>query len=166
MKTQFNRITAIILALLICSLVFTACDGTGKHLKLTEQMIRRELTDSDGKGTLTIDSGSAENVTAFTYVFDTEFTSSLRSKENVKSAVKKLSSGKSSTLFEFSMFDAFCETMIIVGLFYNTENFDSGAYIEELLSILCDGRKKTYNGWTISATINETANNVTIKCYT
>ena len=168
MKTKLNKIVAAILALLMCSLIITACnDGSeaDDHLKLTQQMIESRL--SGGNGTLTINDGSAEDVTSFSYTFESRYASSLREKETVRYAVDKLRSGSSLTWFETSMSVAFTETMLVVGLIYDdTESFDADTYIEEILSVLCDGSRGFYNGWSIYATINEAQNTVTINCYT
>ena len=167
MKSNFSRIVAMILALFMCAAVFTACnDASSKsdeHLKLTEQMIRSKMADS--YGTLTIDSGSADDVTAFSYVFESTAISSLKSKEITRSVVKEAQSGKSLTYHNYLVYTAFCDTMQVVGLIYDKENFDGDAYIEELLSILCDGSTKTYNGWTVSVTMDQSTESITIKCY-
>ena len=166
MKNKFSRMVAIILALFMCALIFGACNSTNdstKHLKLTEQMIKSKMADSDG--TLTIDSGSTEDVTAFTYVFESRVISSLKNKENTRSVVKEAQSGGGVTYHDYQVYSAFCDTMLVVGLIYDKENFNGDTYIEELLSILCDGSVKTYNGWTVSVTINQSTENITIKCY-
>ena len=53
--------------------------------------------------------------------------------------------------------------MSVCGLFEEDENFNSNDFIEEILSIICDGATKTYDGWSISATVDTTADSITVS---
>ena len=166
MKNTFSKIIAMTLALLACISTFTACKGNDKGPKLTDEFIKSELADSDGEldGTLSIEAGTAENVTAFNYIVTNVSASSLKSKSYLKTLVTKmLTNPDKLTYGEFKACKAFNDTMKVTGIFYETENADADSYVDEILSIICDGSAKTYGNWTISTIIDQTADTITIK---
>ena len=169
MKNNLRKLTALILALIICAFALASCsndDEGSTEEKLTEEQIRTALADSEGAldGTLTIDAGTAEDVKAFSYVIATVNASDLSNKSYVRGAVNTLLTNPGKvTLGELKVCSAFNGAMQVVSIFYEGENFDSSAYTEEILGIICDGSSKTYDDWTVSATVNTDADSITIK---
>ena len=170
MKNKFWKITTIALSLIMCLLVFAACGNSGNgddgELKITEEFIRTELMNSAGEldGTLTITSGSSEDVLAFNYVVTEINAEKLVDKNFTKNAVQiLLSNPENLTYGDFKVCNAFSATMGVVGVFYGNENFDSNDFTDDILSIICDGSSKTYENWTVSAVVDQSSDSITIK---
>ena len=170
MKTKLRRIVAIVLALFAFGFILTACNdagqGDGSKQKLTEAFIKSELSNSEGAldGILTIEKGTSDDVTAFHYVVSDINASKLTDKSYTRKAVTTLLSNPGNITYgELMVCSAFQAAMQIIGIFYGDENFDSSAYTEEILSIICDGTEKTYNGWTVSAEVDQAADSITVK---
>ena len=157
----------ISILLLICTLTpcLASCGKTDEN-KITEEFIISELSDSEGEldGTLTITNGTSDNVLAFNYVVTGINAEKLMDKNFTKNALQKLLSNPGSiTRGELMVYDAFNATMAVVSIFYEDENFDSNRYTDEVLSIICDRSAKTYENWTISASVDQTSDSITIK---
>ena len=159
----------ISILLMICTLTlcFASCDNNDKNEnKITEQFIISELSDSESEldGTLTITNGTSDDVLAFNYVVTGINAGKLMNKNFTKNAVQKLLSNPSSITYgEHKVTKAFNATMKVVSVFYEDETFDSNNYIDEILSIICDNSAKTYENWTISASVDQTSDSITIK---
>ena len=152
----------ISILLLICTL--TPCLASCG--KISEEFIISELSDSEGEldGTLTITNGTSDNVLAFNYVVTKINAKKLMDKNFTKNALQKLLSNPGSiTRGELMVCDAFNATMAVVSIFYEDENFDSNRFTDEVLSIICDRSAKTYENWTISASVDQTSDSITIK---
>ena len=88
MKNKFNVIVALALALVMCTFAFTACSNTDTEPGETEKSVLKEseiitaLSDSDGTldGTLTVLSGTSEDVKSFSYVLKGVNASKLKDK--------------------------------------------------------------------------------------
>ena len=157
----------ISILLIICTLTIclVSCGLTAEN-KITEEFITSKLSDSEGDldGTLTITDGTSDDVLAFNYVvtgFDSEC---LMDKAFTRKAINKLLSNPYDVSYrQLKVCDAFYATASVVGIFHEDEHFDSNKYIEEILSIICDGNTKTYGDWTVSATVDQTSNILTIE---
>lgn len=153
----------VIVALLACTFLIVACDGSVTGKKINEDQIKAELANSDGTldGVLSITQGDPDNVTAFNYVLSDIYASGLKNKSYMRKAIEKNSSNI--TIGELKALKVFMATMNVDAIFDEHEDFETSAYIEEMLEIICDGKTKTINGWTISASINQTADSITIR---
>lgn len=161
-----NKKTAIIIAVLLIIVCVFAFVIFGNGNKLSEEIIKNSLMDSEGKieGTLTIDSGSAQNVKAFSYTVNSVNTSQLTTKSYVKSAVEKLAKNPGSVTYaEFKVCKAFNAVMNVIGIFYSGKDFDSKSFTEDILSIISDGNSKTYQGWTVKVDMDKNSDSITIK---
>ena len=157
MKNKIRVLAAILLTLLMCTFMLTACSN-----KVTEEEIKTALANSDG--TLTIDKGSSDNVKAFSYVLSDVNASNLKDKNYTRKAVNTVMTNVyNSTLGQYRASTAFSATLYIVGIFHESEEFNADSFIEEILEIICDGKSRTYKGWSISANINEATDTITIK---
>ena len=88
----------------------------------------------------------------------------LTDKNFTKKAVQKLLSNPGSITYgELKVCNAFNATMKVISIFYEGENFDSNKYTDEILSVICDGSAKTYEKWTISASVDKTSDSITIN---
>lgn len=161
------RVVLSILLFIICALCIVAC--TNKNVasakKITEADLKSKLADY--KGTLTITEGNTEDVNAFEYVLNNVHARGLIDKEYTRTTVLfMLRNGvnDSLTIGQLQMFEAVAATNSIVGLFYETtEDFNSSEFTEELLTIICDGNSRQYNGWTISASIDQEADSLKVN---
>jgi hypothetical protein len=157
----------ISILLIICTLTLclASCGKTDKN-KITEEFIISKFSDSEGEldGTLTITNGTSDNVLAFNYVVTEINAEKLMDKNFTKNAVQKLLSNPGSITYgELKVVNAFDATARVVSIFYEDENFDSNIYTDEILSIICERSAKTYENWTISASVDKTSDSITIK---
>ncbi len=168
MKKRMRSILALALVVFMCFSCLVACGGKDKgeekepEKKLTEAQIQEALKEDDG--TLTIE-GSADDVKAFKYVLSGVNTAKLTDKSFTKTAVNTLLQDSSKITFgQLKVCNAFNATMNVVALFTEDDgNFNSDAFINEILEIICDGQSKTYGDWTVSATIDTANDSITIS---
>lgn len=168
MKKTMRSILALSLVILMCFSCLVACGGKDKdenkepEKKLTETEIKTALKDSDG--TLTIE-GSADDVKAFKYVVTNINADDLADKSYTKKAVNILLEDSSKLTFgQLKVCNAFSATMSVVAMFTEDDgDFNSDAFIDEILGIVCDGNSKSYGDWTVSATIDQDADSITIN---
>lgn len=161
----------ISILLLICTLTIclSSCGNNGNdennnndnRVKITESAIRSKLSDEDG--TLTIE-GASDDVMSLTYVVTNINASKLIDKSYTREAVNTLLTDSSKITYgELKVCNAFSATSNVVSLFTNDDSeFDSNAYTDEILSIICDASTKTYGDWKVSATIDKDADSITI----
>jgi hypothetical protein len=159
----------ISLLLLTCTLALclTACgnnesgNNEDKRVKITESVIQSALADYEG--TLTIE-GPSDDVTSFTYVVNDINATKLVDKSYTRKAVNiLLEDWTKITYGEYQVAKAFSVTASIMGIFASQEGeFDASAYVEEALSVICDGNVKTYGDWKISSSIDADADSITI----
>lgn len=160
-----KKIIGILLLICTLTLCLAAC-GKIDEKKITEELIISNLSDSKGEldGTLTITNGTSDKVLGFNYVLTGINAEALVNKNFAKKIVQKaLSNPDSLTYGELKAFKAITEAMMVVSIFYEDENFDSNKYTDDILSIICEGSAKTYENWTISASVNQTSDSITIK---
>lgn len=167
MKKSLRFVLSILL-FIICVLCIAACTNkkVASAKKITEAEIAGKLADYEGA--LTITEGNAEDINAFEYVLSNVQARYLIDKEYTRTTVySMLNSGGNFddiTIAQVGMFETFGAVQAIVGLFYEaTENFNSIEYIEEVLTIICDGNSRQYNGWTISVSIDQEANSLKVN---
>ena len=132
--------------------------------KITEEFIISELTDSVGEleGTLTITSGTSENVLAFNYIVTINNAETLMNENFKEKAHQSLLSNHPENLTHGQL-QAVVATMGVVNIFWEEENSDINDYIDGILSIIYDGSERTYGNWTISASVDQASDILTIK---
>ncbi|MBR2465332.1 MAG: hypothetical protein IKB38_00155 [Clostridia bacterium] len=163
-----KKLISVLLIISSLTLCFVSCGNDTEQQQeetLTESTIKTELSNDDGSldGTLTIDSGSPENVKAFSYVISDINASKLINKSYTRTAATTILNNPGKITYEqLKVCKAFNATMKIIGIFYNNVVV-AGDYIEDILNIICDENTKTYEGWTISASVDQTADSITIK---
>ena len=162
----------ISILLIICTLAFCliSCEKADENKvaekSITKEFIISELSDSNGEldGTLTIKNGTSDNVLAFNYVVTGINAEKLLDKSFTKNATQTLLSNPGGLTYgQLKVCNAFNATMSVVGIFYGDENFNSNDFIDEILNIICDGSAKTYENWTISTSVDQASDSITIK---
>lgn len=164
MKKKMKHTITAGLALLICALFLVVC-GCGTD-KLTEAAIKDELLNSDGEleGTLTIEGGTAKNVTAFSYVVTDVNASKLASKSFMKEAIVTIMSNPGNATYGMlKAYKACGATMQVMMIFNDDDDFNAATFIEESLNIICDGQTATYGSWAISAVVDRSNDSITIR---
>ena len=131
--------------------------------KLTKAEITAALEEVGADGTLTIE-GSEDNVTGFTYVVTNVNASSITS-DYLTKAINKLSTNPGSITYgELKSCYTFLSIAGICSLFEDDDsNFDSSQFINEIVSVICNGKSKTYDNWTITAQLDKTNDKITIS---
>lgn len=153
-----KKYIALILVLVLC-LSLCACGGSAK---LTAGDVKEALADCDG--TLNVET-SGDNVTSFTYVVEGVNADDLVDKEYSRNAIATVLTGDSSkiTLGHLKVSKAISPLMSIdVLLGGNEDDFNSDAFVDKILGIICDGKTAEYNGWTVSATVDQDSDSITI----
>ena len=167
MKNNFIKIVAMLLMIFACTFAFTACGEGEEEIKLTEAAIKSELANSDGtlNGTLTIESGTSDDVTAFYYVVTDVNASELVVKSTTRKAAETLLSNSANLTYgQYKICNAFNAVVQITSIFIeDTNSLSADAYTEDVLSIICDSTAKTYGNWTVSAVVNQASDSITIK---
>ncbi|MBO5037778.1 MAG: hypothetical protein J6D42_11955 [Clostridia bacterium] len=154
MKKTFS----LILALLMC-LSFSSCNN---KIELTEQEIREALSECEG--TLTCKT-SGNKVTEFTYVVETSRADKFSDKNKTISMIERMLSGNIAKVYidDIKDFSAIMPLVKIDALFVHTKlsndenirNAEAFEYLMILLPIICDGETAKYDGWTVSAKVDQ-----------
>ena len=165
-----KKIISILLLICTLTLCLVSCEKNDKDKnenKITEKFIISKLSDSKGEldGTLTITNGTSDNVLAFNYVVTGIYAEKLMDKNFTKNALQKLLSDPGSTTYgELKVCNAFEATMAVVVIFCEGETIvDDNYFIDEILSIICDRSAKTYKNWTITASVDQASDSISIK---
>ena len=167
-----KKIISILIIICTLTLCLAACGNTDENKtnenenKITEEFIKSKLSDSNGEldGTLTITNGTSDNVLAFNYVLTGINAEKLTDKNFTKNAIEILLSNPGNITYgQLKVCNAFNATMSVIGIFYEDNNFDSNDFTDEILSIICDKSSKTYENWTISTSIDQSSDSITIK---
>ena len=153
-----KKISIILLTICILTLCLASCGGnktndesnkTDDRVKITELEIQSALEKKGG--TLTIE-GSSDDVTSFKYVVANVNASKLLDKSYTSKAVNTLLTDPTKITYgELKVCNAFSAASSVVGLFADDGEFDTNAYVEEIINIICDGSTKTYGDWKVSA---------------
>lgn len=166
MKNTVKVCLAMLVVVVMCMSCITSCGGNGDNndntsKKITESEIRSEMADSDG--TLTIE-GDSDDVISFNYVVSDINASKLVDKSFTQNAVNVLMNDSSKLVYgQYKVCKAFNATMKIVAMFRDDSgDFDAEEFVSEILGIICDGNNREYNGWTISATVSQENDTITI----
>ena len=155
MKKAVSLILALGMLLSLC-----ACGATAK--KLTTKQVEDALADCSGE--LSMDS-NGNSVNGFTYVIDDANVDDLVDRSYTQKALERMLSGDTANLMygQYKVCKSVLATMCIVSLFRDDEeNFNVEDYLDEIFSIICDGKSAEYNGWTVSPELDSDNDVVTI----
>ena len=157
MKKKISLILALVLCLTLC---FSACSSAKN---LTKAEVKEALADCDG--TLDLET-SGDRVTGFTYVVKGVNADDLLDKNYTRKAIADVLSGDTSkiTFGQVKVSKAVSPLMNIDVLLGGDQgDFNSDAFVEKILGIACDGKTAEYNGWTVSAVVDQENDSITIK---
>lgn len=144
-----KKTISLLLALVMC-LSLGACGGT----KLTVAKVEAALADCDG--TLKMET-SGNKVTGFTYTVESINAEDLVDRGYTREAIVTVLTGDPSkiTLGQVRVSRAITPLMGIETLFTGDDDFDADAFVEKILDIACDGKTADYNGWSVSAEVDQ-----------
>ncbi len=155
MKKAISLLLALVLCLSLC-----AC-GTAK---LTTAEVEQALADCDGKLDM---QASGDNVTGFTYTVEGVNADELTDRNYSRNAINTVLGGDTSkiTIGQLKVAKAVSPIMSIITLLDSGKegDFNTEAFTESLLDIMCDGKVAQYNGWEVSAQIDQTSDSIIIS---
>ena len=154
-----KKLMSLILVLILC-LSLCACGGSSK---LTAADVEEALSECDG--TLNLET-SGDEVTGFTFTVEGVNADDLVDKKYSRDAINAILSGDTAntTYGQYKVCKGFLPLMSIEVLFGgNEKNFNSGAFIEKLLGIVCDGNSAQYDGWVVTAKVDQGSDSITIS---
>ena len=149
---------SLILTLVLC-LSLTACGAA----TLTTTKVEQALADCDGKLDMQT---SGDKVTGFTYTVEGVNAKDLVDKKYSRKAVDAVMAGDPDkiTFGQWKAAKAIAPLMSIdVLLGGDKGNFNSNAFIEKLLGVICDGKTVEYDGWAVSAKADQDSDSITIS---
>ncbi len=155
MKKFLSLIMVLTIMLSIC-----AC---GSKAKLTTADVEEAFVDCHG--TLNLET-SGDNVTSFTYVVEGVNADDLMDKEYSHNAIAAILTGDASkiTMGQVMVANAISPLMNIdVLLGGDKDDFNSDAFVGKILGIICDGKTAEYDGWAVSAEVDQDSDNITIS---
>lgn len=155
MKRTFFALLVVALCLCLC-----ACGGAKK---LTAQEVETAMAECNG--TLNLET-SGDQVTGFTYVVEDINADDLMDKSYARDAVMAMASGDTAniTFGQYKVTKAFLPLMSIEALLGDDgDDFSATALIEKLLGVICEGNTIRYDGWTVSATVDQAGDSITIR---
>ena len=158
---KMKKALSLTLILILCLSLF-ACSQTSKRKTLTKEEVTEAMADCNG--TLSVE-GSDDDLTAFTYVLEDVNAEDISDKDYVLGAAKTLLSDPSELTFgEYKVCKPILALMKADDLFRDPEeDFDASSFLDEMVGVICDGDALEYDGWTITAQVDQTADTVTIK---
>ena len=151
-----KKIMSLVLVIAMC-LSLCACGAT-----LPVADVEEALADCDG--TLNLET-SGDGVKSFTFVAEGVNAKSIVDKEYTREAITTLMTGDFSkiTVGQINASKAIYPVMCIDALLNgDSEDFDSNMFVEDILNIICDGNTAQYDGWKVSAVVDQENNSITI----
>lgn len=169
MNRYLKRILCLTISIVICSAFFVSCAGENADdnaLKLTREDIENGFAElGELAGELTID-GDDSDIDGFKYVESEINAEKLVDKDFTREAIEVIRiDSMQATYSQIEVGRAFIAVMIIYNIL-NERDFDDvlpDEFVDEAISILCDGREAEYNGWTISTTIDSSYDTITFN---
>ena len=131
-----------------------------------ENLTAKEVSNAfDGcSGTLSLET-SGNSVTSFTYVVEDIYASDLVDKDFSINAMNTVASGDTGSITRNQL--KVCEAilaMISVEALLGDEDssFSSDDLLEKVLGVICDGNTAKYEGWSVSAEVDQAYDLITI----
>lgn len=154
---------SLFLFLLVLALVLSACSTSSskaKNITLADLNTALESNDVDLK---TIDDG--KNITQFTITASNVNADKLVDRNYVKQAYILMMTKPGDMVYgQFKVMNGFGILMDVFGLIDTTPEgeFDTEAFVNELLDVICDGKAHSEAGWTITAKVDKENDTITI----
>lgn len=149
--------SSLFLLLLVLTLLLSACSTSStnkaKNITLADLNTALESTDVDLK---TVDDG--KNITQFTITASNVNADKLVDRNYVKQAYILMMTKPGDMVYgQFKVMTGLGVMMDIFGLIDTTPEgeFNTEAFVNELLDVICDGKAHSEAGWTITAKVDK-----------
>ena len=155
--------SSLFLLLMVLVMLLSACSTStnkAKNITLAELNTALESNDVDLK---TVDDG--KNITQFTITASNVNADDLVNRNYVKKAYTLMMTKPGDMVYgQFKVMNGFGIMMDVFGLIDTTPEgeFDTEAFVNEILDVICDGKAHSEAGWTITAKVDETNDTLTI----
>ena len=152
--------SSLFLLLMVLVMLLSACSNQAKKITLTELKSALESYDVDIK---TIDDG--KNITQFTITASNINADDLVDRNYVKKAYTLAMTKPGDMVYgQFKVMTGFGAVMSVIGLIDTTPEgeFNTEAFVNELLDVICDGKAHSEAGWTITAKVDKENDTITI----
>lgn len=155
--------SSLFLLLMVLVMLLSACSTStnkAKNITLTELKSALESYDVDIK---TIDDG--KHITQFTITASNVNADDLVDRSFVKKAYTLFMTKPGDMLYgQFKVMTGFGAVMSVIGLIDTTPEgeFNTEAFANEILDVICDGKAHSEAGWTITAKVDEANDTLTI----
>lgn len=155
--------SSLFLLLMVLVMLLSACSTStnkAKNITLAELNTALESNDVDLK---TVDDG--KNITQFTITASNVNADDLVNRNYVKKAYTLMMTKPGDMVYgQFKVMNGFGIMMDVFGLIDTTPEgeFDTEAFVNEILDVICDGKAHSEAGWTITATVDENNDTLTI----
>lgn len=156
--------SSLFLLLLVLTLLLSACNTSStskaKNITLADLNTALESNDVDLK---TVDDG--KNITQFTITASNVNADKLVDRNYVKQAYVLMMTKPGDMVYgQFMVMTGFGVMMDVFGLIDTTPKgeFDTEAFVNELLDVICDGKAHSEAGWTITAKVDKENDTITI----
>lgn len=155
--------SSLFLLLMVLVMLLSACSTStnkAKNITLAELNTALESNDVDLK---TVDDG--KNITQFTITASNVNADDLVNRNYVKKAYTLMMTKPGDMVYgQFKVMNGFGIMMDVFGLIDTTPEgeFDTEAFVNEILDVICDGKAHSEAGWTITAKVDENNDTLTI----
>ena len=152
--------SSLFLLLMVLVMLLSACSNQAKKITLTELKSALESYDVDIK---TTDDG--KNITQFTITASNINADDLVDRNYVKKAYTLAMTKPGDMVYgQFKVMTGFGAVMSVIGLIDTTPEgeFNTEAFVNELLDVICDGKAHSEAGWTITAKVDKENDTITI----
>ena len=152
--------SSLFLLLMVLVMLLSACSNQAKKITLTELKSALESYDVDIK---TIDDG--KNITQFTITASNINADDLVDRNYVKKAYTLAMTKPGDMVYgQFKVMTGFGAVMSVIGLIDTTPEgeFNTEAFVNELLDVICDGKAHSEAGCTITAKVDKENDTITI----
>lgn len=155
--------SSLLLILLVLALLLSACStSSNKNKSITKADLQTALKSYEVELN-TVDDG--KSITQFTITAINVNAGKLVDRNYVKQAYILMMTKPGDMVYgQFKVMNGFGIMMDVFGLIDTTPEgeFDTEAFVNEILDVICDGKAHSEAGWTITAKVDEANDTLTI----
>lgn len=155
--------SSLFLLLLVLALVLSACSTSSNKTKSITQADLQKTLESYEVELNTVDDG--KNITQFTITASNVNADKLVDRNYVKQAYILMMTKPGDMVYgQFKVMNGFGIMMDVFGLIDTTPEgeFNTEAFVNEILDVICDGKAHSEAGWTITAKVDKENDTITI----
>ena len=161
MKKAISLVLALVLCIGLCACSKEAAVDTPTAKKLSVSEVKTAL---DGNGWQLDIQSAGDQVTRFTVTISSINAENLLDKSYARNAINHLLQGVARPQ-EYQVCMGILPVMQVISIFDKTSQ-ETDAFYEKVLSVICDGKVLEYDGWSISSSVNQSTDSITITATT